>query len=96
MAAITFIARMTVRNDRESEFIDLCRALTAHVRKSEPGVVFYEFFRLREPLKYAVIESFRDEESEKEHMSSGKLAEIAPKISDCLDGGWVREYFDPL
>jgi len=24
------------------------------------------------------------------------LAETAPKISACLDGTWLREYFDPL
>ncbi len=29
-------------------------------------------------------------------MSSKKLAEVAPKLSACLEGTWVREYFDPL
>lgn len=96
MSKITFIARMTVREDREREFVELCHELKAYVSKNEPGVLYYEFFRLREPHRFAVMESFRDEASEHEHMSSVKLAEIAPKIGACLDGGWVREYFDPL
>ncbi len=96
MSKITFIARMTVKEGREEEFIGYCRELIAHVRKNEPGVLYYDFFRLREPRRYAVLESFPDEPTEHAHMGSAKLAEIAPKIGDCLDGTWEREYFDPL
>jgi quinol monooxygenase YgiN len=96
VSQITFIARMTVQEGREEKFVKLCRELKAYVRENEPGMLYYEFFRLREPRRYAVIESFRDEESEYKHMSSAKLGEIAPKINKCLVGEWVREYFDPL
>jgi (4S)-4-hydroxy-5-phosphonooxypentane-2,3-dione isomerase len=96
MAKITFIARMTVKEGREREFVALCRELEAHVRRHEPGVALYEFFRLREPRRYAVLESFPDEAAEHAHMSSPKLAEVAPQIAACLDGTWEREYFDPL
>lgn len=96
MAKITFIARMTVKPGRDAEFIRYCRELESHVREHEPEVLAYEFFRLRQPNRYAVLECFRDEASEHRHMSSAKLAELAPKIAACLDGTWVREYFDPL
>lgn len=96
MAKITFIARMTVKPGREKEFLGYCRALEDHVRANEKGVLAYEFFRLREPNRYAVIESFADEASEHQHMSSPVLADLAPKISGCLNGTWEREYFDPL
>jgi quinol monooxygenase YgiN len=96
MPKITFIARMTVKEGREPEFIALCREFERYVREREPEVLLYEFFRLREPRRYAVLESFPDEATEHRHMSSAKLAELAPKISACLDGTWVREYFDPL
>jgi len=96
MSKITFIARMTVRPGREPEFIGYCRELERHVHTNEPDVVWYGFFRLREPNRYAVVESFPDEAAEHRHMSSAKLAELAPRIADCLDGSWVREYFDPL
>jgi quinol monooxygenase YgiN len=96
MAKITFIARMTCKPGRREEFVQLCRRLEEYVKDSEPGVLAYEFFMLREPDRYAVLESFPDEATEHRHMSSSILAELAPKISDCLDGTWVREYLDPL
>ncbi len=96
MSRITFISRMTVKPGREQDFVDACNELTAGVKANEPGVIYYEFFKLREPRRYAVLESFPDETTEQRHMGSPKLAALAPKISDCLDGVWVREYFDPL
>ena len=93
---ITFIARMTCKPDKASEFVSLCRQLEAHVRAHEPGTLHYEFYKLREANRYAVLESFRDEAAEHLHMNSKILAEVAPKISACLEGTWVREYFDGL
>ena len=96
MAKITFIARMTCKPEKREEFVQLCRRLERYVNESEPDVLAYEFFKLREPNRYAVLESFPDEAAEHRHMNSSILAELAPKISACLDGTWVREYFDAL
>jgi (4S)-4-hydroxy-5-phosphonooxypentane-2,3-dione isomerase len=96
MAKITFIARMTCKPGKRAEFIRLCRQLEDHVRSNEPDTLTYEFFKLREENRYAVLESFRDEAAEHRHMNSKLLAETAPKISACLDGTWEREYFDGL
>jgi len=96
MSKITFIARMTVKPDREAEFVGYCKELESHVRASEKDVLAYEFFKLREPNRYAVLESFPDHESEERHMRSAKLAQVAPKIAACLEGTWVREYFDAI
>lgn len=98
MANITFIAWMTVKPGREDEFIGLCKRLQAQVRMNEPGTVYYEFFRLRDPRRFAVIESFVDHAAEERHMHSAWLAEIAPPLLDCLEGDppYVREYLDPL
>jgi len=87
---------MTVKPGHETDFVRHCRELARHVYEHESGVLAYEFYKLREPQRYAVLESFADEQSEHRHMSSAKLAELAPKIAGCLDGTWVREYFDPL
>jgi quinol monooxygenase YgiN len=96
MAKITFIARMTCKPDKRAEFVRLCRQLENHVRANEPDTLAYEFFKLRDENRYAVLESFRDEAAEHRHMNSAVLGEVAPKISACLDGTWVREYFDGL
>ena len=96
MAKITFISRMTVKPGKEAEFIALCRDLEAYVRANEPDALIFGFYRLREPQRFAVLESFPDEATEHAHMTSAKLAEMAPRISACLDGTWQREYLDPL
>jgi autoinducer 2-degrading protein len=98
MAHISFVARMTVKPGHEAEFVGLCRKLQAEVRAREPGTLYYEFFRLREPRRFAVVESFADEAAEHRHMTSAWLAEIAPRLLACLEGDppYVREYLDPL
>jgi autoinducer 2-degrading protein len=96
MARITFIARMTCKDDKQQEFVRLCRQLERYVRANEPDTLLYEFFKLREPNHYVVLESFRDENAEQQHTNSELLTEISPKISACLDGTWIREYFDAL
>jgi quinol monooxygenase YgiN len=97
MATITFIARMTCKPEKRAEFVPLCRDLREYVKAHEPDTLIFEFYKLRgEPDRYAVLESFSDEAAEHLHMNSTMLADIAPKIAACLDGTWVREYFDPL
>ena len=96
MAKITFVARMTCKPDKRMDFIQLCRQLEEYVRANEPETVMYEFFKLREPNRYLILESFANEAAEHRHMGSKILAELAPKISACLDGTWEREYFDAL
>ena len=96
MATITFIARMTCKPGKQAEFIGVCRQLEDHVKVNEPDTLLYRFFKLREPNRYAILESFRDEDAEHRHMNSKTLAELAPQISGCLEGTWVREYFDSL
>ncbi len=97
MARITFISRMTCKPEKRTEFVSLCRNLREYVQAHEPDTLIFEFFKLRgEPNRYAVLESFGDEATEHAHMNSKMLADIAPKIAACLEGTWVREYFDPL
>ena len=91
-----FVATLRIKPGREAEFVRHCKELEHHVRTVEKDVLAYEFFKLREPNRYAVLESFPDHASEERHMTSAKLAEMAPKISACLDGTWVREYFDAI
>jgi autoinducer 2-degrading protein len=66
------------------------------VHAKEPDTLYYQFFKLREPRRYAVVESFKDDAAEQRHMSSPGLAEFGPPLLDCLDGTYVREYLDPL
>ena len=96
MARITFISRMTVKPSQEQAFIAACQKLEAQVRASEPGTIYFEFFRMREPNRFMVLESFRDEAAEKAHMESKVLAELLPVFIASVEGTWEREYFDTL
>jgi autoinducer 2-degrading protein len=87
---------MTVKEGRESDFVAICKQMTRIAHEKEKDLIYYEFFKLREPRRYAVLESFPNEEVEEAHMQSDWLAELAPGLVDCLDGTWVREYLDPL
>ena len=94
--ALTFIARMKIFPEKEAQFIDSCERMEKAVSENEDGALLYRFYRLREPNRFAVIESFRDEAAEEAHQASEHFKEIAPVMIECIDGGWEREYLDPL
>ncbi|MFZ8887264.1 MAG: putative quinol monooxygenase [Steroidobacteraceae bacterium] len=96
MPRITFISRMTVKEGKEADYIRIVQSLTKVVHATEPGTLYFDFFKLREPRRYAVVESFESEDAEHAHMNSAALAEHAPGIIECLDGTWEREYLDDL
>ncbi len=98
MSEVTFVSRMTVKAGMEAEFVRLCSELArrVHATEAKDQTLFYKFFKLREPRRYAVIESFASETAEHAHMTSTALAELGPGIIACLDGEYVREYLDPF
>ena len=94
---LTFLARMKVHADREQEFLALVKELAEKVHANEPDCTLYEFFKLRdEPLAYAVLEQFVDDEAEERHRDTPYFHEIAPPLIECLDGTYVREFLDPI
>lgn len=94
---MTFLAKMTIKEGREEEFVRLAKELTEKVRANEPETVAYEFFKLRDEERgYAVYEQFTSEEAEQAHQNTPHFAEIAPGLIECIDGTYVRTYLDPL
>ena len=94
MARVTFVSRMTVKPGQEAEFERITSSMQSRVKANEANVIYYEFFKLRQPRRYAVLESFPDEAAEHAHMQGAILAELGPAIVACLDGTWEREYLD--
>lgn len=94
--AFTFIARMKVFPEKEAQFIDTCERMEAAVAANEPNTLIYKFYRLREPHSFAVIESFKSEADDEAHQQSAHFLEIVPDMIECLDGGYTREFLDPL
>ncbi|MEM7280852.1 MAG: antibiotic biosynthesis monooxygenase [Pseudomonadota bacterium] len=89
---------MTVKAEKEQEFIRLAKQLTEATLKNEADTVLaYEFFKLKdEELGYAVFESFVSEAADEAHQKTSHFQEIAPALIECLDGTYVREYFEHL
>ena len=88
---VTFLAKMTVKEGREEDFIRLAKQLTEKVRANEPDTLAYEFFKLREEKRgYAVYEQFVSEEADEEHQVGSDLLDSSPQLlghrlaPDCL------------
>lgn len=94
--ALTFLARMTVKPEKEEDFKRICSALAEKVHANEPNTLAYEYYKLREPGGYAVLESFTDEAAEEAHQAAPYFKEMVDDILACLDGTYVREYLDPM
>lgn len=92
----TFIARMKIFPDKEAQFIDACERMEAAVAAHEPNTLIYKFYRLRAPNAFAVIESFKSETDDEAHQQAAHFLEIVPDMMECIDGGYEREYLDPL
>ena len=94
---MTFLAKMTVKEGREEDFVRLAKELTEKVRANEPETLKYEFYKLRDEERgYAVYEQFTTEEAEQAHQATPYFNEIAPDLIDCIDGTYVRTYLDDL
>lgn len=91
---ITFLSRMTVKEGYEAQFERLTAQLQRETQANEPGAIYYEFFKLREPRRYAVLESFPDEATEHAHLETPWFKAAVPGILEALDGTYVREYLD--
>jgi quinol monooxygenase YgiN len=94
--SFTFLARMKVFPNKESEFVAACEKMEKAVAENEPDALIYKFFRLREPNSFAVIESFKTEAADAAHQASAHFKAIAPGMIECINGGWTREFLDPL
>ena len=94
--AHSFISRFKIFPAKEALFLETCRRMEEAVARHEPEVYFYKFYRLREPNTFAVIESFIDEAADQAHQNSPHFKKIGPAMIECIDGGYVREYLDPL
>jgi quinol monooxygenase YgiN len=96
MAKVASIFKLHVKEGREREFVDRVNAYAEIVRRTEPGTLYYEYYRLRKPRWYAVVECFADQAGEDAHMASAALAEHAPGIVDCLAEPFIQEHLDPF
>lgn len=93
--AYSFLSRFRIKAEREREFVELAKAMEGLVDR-EPGTLGFKFFRLDEPGKFAVYESFVDEEADKAHMETDHGKPLIEKMIQCMDGSYHREMLHDL
>ena len=94
--AHTFLAKFKIFPEKEKAFLAAVAKMERAVAENEPDALIYKFYKLRAPNAYAALESFKDEAADEAHQNSAHFKEIAPTLIECIDGGWEREYLDPV
>jgi hypothetical protein len=70
---------MTVKEGREEDFVRVCNVADQKASACTKTPVYYEFFKLREPRRYAVLESFRERRrAEHAHMTYAMACRPVP------------------
>ena len=78
---ITLVVPMTIRPEREAEFLAFARASIADVRRAEPGTLAYALNRNPDqPHSYVWIERYRDEAALREHERRLREAGVIDKV----------------
>lgn len=92
------IVKSKVKPDKVELYESTFKALRAKVLANEPGVTFYELCRVPdEPLTYRVIECYRDQAVQDEHLSKDYYRSAMAVIQDCLvDGNYELEVVETI
>lgn len=81
------IVKAKVKPDKVELYESTFRALREKVLANEPGVTFYELCRVpEEPCTYRLVESYRDEKTQEEHLAKDYYQAAVPVITECLEG----------
>lgn len=93
---VTFLSHFKIKPDAEKAFIELAKELQDATLANEKDCLQYRFYKMREPHKFAVFESFASEEADHAHQQTDHFKRIGPAMIDCIDGTYERIYLDPL
>ncbi len=90
------IVRMEARPDKVDQLIALARHNALETRK-EPGNVQFDVLRSPEnPLKFALVEIYKDEAALKEHQKTAHYARWKEEVPGLLAQPRVSEKYDVL
>lgn len=90
------VVRLEARPEKVDALIALASHNAAETRK-EPGNLQFDLLRSPEnPLKFALVEIYRDEAALKEHQKTAHYARWRAEIADLLSSPRASEKFDVL
>jgi quinol monooxygenase YgiN len=91
----TFIATMTVPQERQAEFDSLVTELSEISHREEPGLVAYDVIRHSEnPTTYVFYARFKDKAAFEFHQQADFHLRLVPPILDCVEGEMELQFFD--
>lgn len=90
------IVRMEARPDKVDALVALARHNAAESRK-EPGNLQFDFLRaVDHPLRFALVEVYRDEAAFKEHQKTAHYARWKSEVGDLLAQPRISDKFEVL
>jgi quinol monooxygenase YgiN len=94
---ITFITHMRARAGKAAELDAVLEEMAAAVRRTEPGVAWYDFARdAADPDAFVVVEVYRDAEAFWAHGQTEHIKASLPKSAALVEGGYdIRQYVSP-
>jgi len=92
------IVKARVKPETVEVYESTFRALREKVLANEPGVTFYELCRVPgEPYAYRVVEAYRDQATQEEHLAKDYYQQAIAVIGECLEGGtYEMEVVEPI
>ncbi len=90
------IVRFEVQPDKVDPFVSLARYNAEQTRK-EPGNLQFDLLRSPEnPLRFALVEMYRDEAAFKEHQKTAHYARYKDEVPGLLSGPRASEKYEVL
>lgn len=93
---IVLQAKLKVQAGKAEEARAAFRALAEQIRASEPGVLEYRFFQLKdEPETFVVLERYRDEAALQAHMAN-LMQQHAAVFTSIVEGAPDATFLDEV
>ena len=94
---ICILVKIKIKKNKEKIFEKTLSSLSRKIRDNEKGNIFYQVAKDREePLKYIIMEKFKDIESIKEHSKSEHVRKARISFEECFDEAPIIIHFDAL
>lgn len=83
----TQLITMTVKPEREAQFLETARRAIDLVQENEPWVLLYVLTKHPDkPNTYVWLERYADEAASKRHSEMSYMPELLASVRECVDG----------
>ena len=90
---IRVVAKVLIKQDKVDAFVSAGKALVAASQQDAGNIGYTLNVSVENPLQYAIIENWQDQESLDAHMKQPHFLEGTAAIGECADGEMSIELF---